>query len=114
MNPSKIKTLITLFISVAFLVCMLIINSCANQNSDAEAAGLKAPVYSNAVDYNKAEKGKVLFEKNCVTCHKFDSRSTGPALQGVTKRRTPDWLIEMIVNPAEMIENDATAKAMLQ
>ena len=40
-------------------------------------------------------------------------RVVGPALAGVTERRTPEWIMNMIMNPEEMVEKDPAAKALL-
>lgn len=60
-----------------------------------------------------AEQGEKLFEAKCTACHKFDQRYVGPALGGVTKRRRPEWIMNMILNPAEMVQKDPIAKALL-
>ena len=58
-------------------------------------------------------KGKTLFEAKCSACHKAEERYVGPALKGVTTRRSAEWIMNMILNPAEMLEKDATAKELL-
>jgi mono/diheme cytochrome c family protein len=66
-----------------------------------------------AVDAALAAKGDKVFSGTCSACHKMDQRYVGPALAGVTKRRTPEWIMNMIMNPAEMTQKDETAKALL-
>ena len=65
------------------------------------------------IDTVMANKGKAMFEARCTACHKFEAKYVGPALAGVTKRRRPEWIMNMILNPSEMIEKDDTAKALL-
>jgi mono/diheme cytochrome c family protein len=60
-----------------------------------------------------ALKGAELFKLKCSACHKLDERYIGPALAGVTKRRQPEWILNMILNPENMIQQDPTAKALL-
>jgi mono/diheme cytochrome c family protein len=38
------------------------------------------------------ENGKKLFNANCAACHKLDKKLIGPALQGVSERRSSEWL----------------------
>jgi mono/diheme cytochrome c family protein len=48
------------------------------------------------------EYGRELFvEKNCIACHNVGGvgAKTGPDLLGVTKRHSPGWLDEQLVNP---------------
>jgi mono/diheme cytochrome c family protein len=59
-----------------------------------------------------AEEGRVIFESKCAVCHKFSERYVGPALADVTKRRKPEWIMNMILNPDEMIKEDETAKGL--
>ncbi len=59
------------------------------------------------------EKGKVVFEGKCSACHKFGERYVGPDLAGVTGRRKPEWIMNMILNPQEMLQKDATAQELL-
>ena len=60
------------------------------------------------------EKGKGLFEsKGCVACHRMDMKLVGPALGGVTERRTVKWMARMIQHPEMMLEKDPVAKQLL-
>jgi len=66
-----------------------------------------------ALDQALADKGHKLFKANCTACHKISKRYIGPALKGVTKRQSPEWIMNMILNPEVMIVKNATAKALL-
>jgi len=57
--------------------------------------------------------GKEIFDGKCVACHKMDAKTVGPALGDVTSRRTDEWIVKMIVDPADMLANDEDAKALL-
>jgi cytochrome c len=61
------------------------------------------------IDTALAEQGKATFEQFCTACHKFEERYVGPALQGVTTRRAPEWIMNMILVPDKMIQEDDTA-----
>ncbi len=67
----------------------------------------------DAIDEKLAEKGKELYKTNCTTCHKFKKKVVGPPLKGVTKRRSPEWIMNMMLNPEVMVEKDPVAKALL-
>lgn len=61
-----------------------------------------------------AAQGKQLFETKCTACHKpTDERLVGPGLKGVTKIRTPEWIMNMMTNPSVMTQQDPVAKALL-
>lgn len=61
-----------------------------------------------------AEKGKQIFDSKCAACHKFEEKVVGPPLAGVTQRRTPEWIMNMILNPQEMIAKDPAAKELFE
>lgn len=65
------------------------------------------------IDPSLAEAGKATFEQYCTACHKFEERYVGPALYGVTERRAPEWIMNMILNTNEMVMNDDTAYNLL-
>jgi mono/diheme cytochrome c family protein len=65
------------------------------------------------LDGARALQGSTLFTAKCSACHKIEERYIGPALTGVTKRRTPEWICNQILNPENMIQQDPTAKALL-
>lgn|GEM_PF-194473 len=66
-----------------------------------------------SLDAARAMKGAEIFTTKCSACHKLDERYIGPALKDVTKRRTPEWICNQILNPENMIQQDPTAKALL-
>ena len=67
-----------------------------------------------AIDNAMAEEGKKVFEAKCTACHKTtEEKYVGPGLKGVTQRRKPEWIMNQILNPAEMTQKDPTAKYLL-
>jgi cytochrome c2 len=65
------------------------------------------------IDQNLVKKGKEIFDSKCASCHKLEERYVGPPLKGVTKRRKPEWIMNMILNPTEMEQKDPIAKQLL-
>ncbi len=66
------------------------------------------------IDQALAENGKAIFEGKCSACHQLsDQKVVGPGLAGVTTRRKPEWLMNMIINPEEMTKKDPEAKKLL-
>ncbi len=66
------------------------------------------------LDKALAQKGKSVFETKCVACHKMNERFVGPSLGGVSLRREPEWIMNMILNPEGMTTTDQTAKGLLE
>lgn len=74
---------------------------------------VKETVSLSAIDKAQAGTGKVVFEAKCTACHKMDTLYVGPALAEVTTRRTGAFIMNMILNPQEMVERHPVAKQML-
>ena len=47
--------------------------------------------------------GDALFKGNCTQCHAINEQVVGPALSGITKRRTIAWLIPWIKNSSKVV-----------
>ncbi len=69
--------------------------------------------FDEEVDFEMAEAGKAIFDAKCAACHKVHKRYIGPAPQGIYNRRNPAWVMNMILNPDEMVQNDPIAKVLL-
>jgi len=65
------------------------------------------------IDPTLAAEGEVVFKAKCTACHKLSKKFVGPALKGVTQRRSPEWIMNMAMNPEEMIQKDPIAKKLL-
>lgn len=65
------------------------------------------------IDQNLAAKGKEIYDVNCLACHKPDSKFIGPAPKGILDRRSPEWTMNMILNPEQMVKEDPIAKQLL-
>lgn len=64
------------------------------------------------IDEEMANKGENLFNNKCATCHEIHESATGPALGGVLDKRSPQWVMNMILNPRGMVESDPQAMAL--
>jgi len=88
-------------------------DAAATDGSSGRGIGPVEKVDISSLDGARALAGSQLFPIKCSACHKLDERYIGPALAGVTKRRQPEWILNMILNPEIMIQKDPTAKALL-
>lgn len=67
------------------------------------------------VDEAMAEKGKAVVDMKCTACHQLnDKRLVGPGFQGVTNRRRPEWIMNMVTNVDVMLDEDPVAQALFE
>ncbi len=59
-------------------------------------------------------EGKTIYGTQCIICHDLDQNKLGPALKMVTKSRTPEYIMNMLLNPAQMQKENANVKALLK
>ncbi len=65
------------------------------------------------VDQTLADAGKVVYEAKCTACHKVEKKFIGPSPKGILDRRTPEWTMNMILNPEGMVAEDPIARGLL-
>jgi mono/diheme cytochrome c family protein len=71
------------------------------------------PVALGAIDQAAVKSGSAVFEQKCSACHKLGERYVGPALGGVTTRRSPAFVMNMVLNPQGMVEKHPETKKLL-
>ncbi len=67
----------------------------------------------NKVDQEMASYGAAVFKNLCTACHRSDKKFIGPSPKNILSRRTPEWIMNMILNPNEMVQKDPLAKDLL-
>lgn len=75
---------------------------------------IKSYTLSESVNQELADKGKALYQEKCTACHKENEKVLGPPPAGVLERRNPAWILNMILNPEEMIKKDPIAKRLME
>ncbi len=71
---------------------------------------LKLPT---VVDQVMATAGAEVYKTYCTACHKPTEKFIGPAPKGVLDRRSPEWVMNMILNPEQMVKEDPIARKLL-
>jgi len=67
------------------------------------------------LDAAMADKGETIYDVKCQSCHSLaDNRVVGPGWKGVTTRREPHWIMNMVVNTDAMLADDAEAQRQLE
>ncbi len=61
-----------------------------------------------------SNSGEKLFNQLCTSCHMIKEDYIGPAMSGILERRSPEWIMNMILNPIQMLEEDSIAIKLLE
>ncbi len=77
---------------------------------EVKAVELKTPLEAERVS-----RGKAIYDMKCSACHKLDDkRVVGPGWKDVTKRRKPEWVMNMVTNVEIMLDKDDEAQKLLE
>ncbi|CAM1372824.1 c-type cytochrome [Tenacibaculum xiamenense] len=66
------------------------------------------------IDQAVANIGAEHFKKKCTSCHKAEKKFLGPPMKGLLAKRSPEWVMNMMLNPMEMTKKDPIAKQLLK
>ena len=70
---------------------------------------------TNPLNAQWVANGKNIYDVKCQGCHKLtEDRVVGPGWKGVTKKREPHWIMNMITNVDMMLEKDPEAQKLLE
>jgi mono/diheme cytochrome c family protein len=119
----------------SLLVISALFTACAPDKPSEEASGSakdENPVAANAnpakglgqvqnvtldtpLEQDRVKRGLAIFEMKCSACHKLnDQRVVGPGWAGITKKREPEWIMNMITNVDVMLDQDPEARKLLE
>lgn len=69
---------------------------------------------SDEIDEELRLRGQQIFEQKCEMCHNMEGRMVGPELGDVMDRRSPEFAMNMILNPQGMTNNHPVGQELLQ
>ncbi len=76
---------------------------------------IKTVTLKTPLEQDRVGRGQSIYEMKCSACHKLDEqRVVGPGWQGITKRRQPEWIMNMVNNTDIMLEKDPEAQKLLE
>jgi mono/diheme cytochrome c family protein len=91
-------------------------NAVAENANDGKGIGqVKEVTLNTPLEQERIPRGKAIYEMKCQACHRLDDqRVVGPGWKDVTKRRKPEWIMNMITNVDVMLDKDAEAQKLLE
>mgnify|MGYP002335968451 FL=1 len=76
---------------------------------------VKNVTLNTPLETERIGRGKAIYEMKCSACHKLtDQRVVGPGWKDVTKKRKPEWIMNMITNVDVMLDADPEAQKLLE
>ena len=67
------------------------------------------------LEKDRIGRGLAIYEMKCSACHKLtDQRLVGPGWKEVTKRRKPEWIMNMVTNVDVMLDKDPEAQKLFE
>jgi len=75
---------------------------------------IKELVLPAEIDQAMVAHGEDVYKKMCTACHRPDKKFIGPAPKGILERRSPEWIMNMILDPEDMIKKDPLAEDLLK
>ncbi len=132
MSPPHSKRIL---ITAATMAALVSLSSCGGSGETDDSGGGGAPavgeelafteaqlrngigpitqVNLRAIDPEKVARGAEVFQLKCSACHKLDERYVGPPLGAVLDRRSPEFVLNMMLNSWEMTQKHPEVKKML-
>ncbi len=70
---------------------------------------------NNPLNADMVKRGEAIYDMKCAACHRLTTqRVVGPGWAGLTDKRKPEWIMNMITNVETMLEKDPAAQKLLE
>ena len=85
------------------------------QQPEIHGTEIKSVEITKPLKQDWVAQGKAIYDMKCLACHKLNAEKlVGPGWQGVSKRRDPVWIMNMITNVDMMLAKDEEAQKLLE
>lgn len=71
------------------------------------------PITLGDIDPNLVSQGRDIFRSKCTACHERTDRFVGPPYGDLVERRSPEFIMNMILNPGQMVREHPEGQKML-
>ena len=102
------------------IILLFVIIGCQNNSEKIDSLSNKGVgpitnvILEDKVNISMANSGEKLFNQLCTSCHMINEDYIGPAMLGILDRRSPEWIMNMILNPIQMLKEDPIAIELLE
>jgi len=108
------KTKIISSVALSALVLALMGFAMAKKGGVDNGIGPIKSVKLGKIDQDLVSEGNSIFYSKCYLCHDIDQTKLAPPLRGVAKKQTPVFIMNYLLNTAEMQAKDPAIKALMQ
>lgn len=109
----KNKLFLPIIPALIIMLLMMSNNLKAQLNPDKGIGPVKS-IELGPLNKKMSDDGKALFANKCTVCHDLDQKKLGPALRNITTIRTPEYLMNLLVNITQMQKEDALMKEQIK
>lgn len=102
------KLNILFLIIILLLAGMLVLNFYNPPLKTGFYCGVVSVPYDQPILISANSTGEMLYKGNCKSCHKLHEESVGPALSGITERRSKKWIYAFVQNSRGLINKGDT------
>ena len=110
------KHLILVVLSLAFVSFIGVGASIMQSNPQNKDQGI-GPIKNvelGPINKKMVDDGKKIYNAKCFVCHDLDQKKIGPTLRNVTKERTPEYIMNLLVNSVQMQKENHIVKELLK
>ena len=76
---------------------------------------VKTVTLKTPLEIDRVGRGLAIYEMKCSACHRLnETRLVGPGWKEVTKRRKPEWIMNMVTNVDVMLDKDPEAQKLFE
>ncbi len=69
---------------------------------------------SEEIDQEMVTKGRNIYEMKCEMCHNMEGRMVGPQLGDIMEKRSPEFVMNFILNPSGMVREHPVGQELLR
>ncbi len=86
----------------------------STQLQDNGIGPIKSVTLGKTLDKKMVNQGEAIFYGKCALCHALNSMKAAPPLAGVTKKLSPVFIMNYLLNTSQMQQKDPYIKALMQ
>ena len=105
-----IEILMILFVVI---FCLSLTYYSSSKDSRDKGIGPVKSLQLGPLDHAMAMKGKNIFNSKCTVCHSLYDKKIGPPLGKVASEQSQEYIMNLLLNTAEMLNKDDRAKQLV-